>query len=290
MKTDTPRTDERKASFALDTIRQLETKLAAVTEQLKAAQDGWHDEITKGLSELRRAESIYTKAQERAEKAEEQRDRLAAYRDEFEDVAEIAIDILAGNHPLIDWRDAGQSELLRKLCQHLEENAPLSAMDEVREQRDEWKAKFIQQNKDLGCEMMDPNGTIWDYAKKLQTQLPTITKQRDKSYIEIEDLNYELTAVTEQRDRLETILKECLYEMPCSYVPNHTVENLPLMIASQTSMFAEEITRGEKLEKQRDLLIEVLEVTLNATVLNHRKDRWHSDAEYALHKIKLNLK
>ena len=41
---------------------------------------------------------------------------------------------------------------------------------------------------------------------------------------------------------------------------------------------------------QRDLLIEVLEVTLNATVLNHRRDRWHSDAEYALNKIKLNLK
>jgi len=36
------------------------------------------------------------------------------------------------------------------------------------EQRDEWKAKYIQQNKDLGCEMMDPNGTIWDYAKKVQ--------------------------------------------------------------------------------------------------------------------------
>ena len=30
---DTPRTDERKASFALDTIRQLETELTAVTEQ-----------------------------------------------------------------------------------------------------------------------------------------------------------------------------------------------------------------------------------------------------------------
>ena len=89
---------------------------------------------------------------------------------------------------------------------------------------------------------------------------------------------------------LEKILKDCLYEMPCSYVPNHTVENLPRMIASQTSMFAEEITHSEKLVKQRDLLIEVLEVALNATVLNHRKDRWHSDAEYALHKIKLNLK
>ncbi len=46
----------------------------------------------------------------------------------------------------------------------------------------------------------------------------------------------------------------------------------------------------DRLEKQRDLLIEVLEVTLNATVLNHRRDRWHSDAEYALNKIKLNLK
>ena len=57
-------------------IKQLERELTAVTKQLKAAQNGWHDEITKGLSELRRAESIYTKAQERAERAEEQRDRL----------------------------------------------------------------------------------------------------------------------------------------------------------------------------------------------------------------------
>jgi len=39
------------------------------------------------------------------------------------------------------------------------------------EQRDEWKAKYIQQNKDLGCEMMDPNGTIWDHAKKVQLEL-----------------------------------------------------------------------------------------------------------------------
>ena len=38
-------------------------------------------------------------------------------------------------------------------------------------ERDEWKAKYIQQNKDLGCEMMDPNGTIWDYANKVQTEI-----------------------------------------------------------------------------------------------------------------------
>ena len=33
MNTETPRTDERKASFALDTIHQLERELKAVTEQ-----------------------------------------------------------------------------------------------------------------------------------------------------------------------------------------------------------------------------------------------------------------
>jgi len=67
----------------LHKIRTLESSLAAVTEQLKAAQDGWRDEITKGLSELRRAESIYTQAQERAERAEEQRDRLAEALKEY---------------------------------------------------------------------------------------------------------------------------------------------------------------------------------------------------------------
>jgi len=41
---DTPRTDERKASFALDTIRQLERELTAVTEQrdrLAEALEQW---------------------------------------------------------------------------------------------------------------------------------------------------------------------------------------------------------------------------------------------------------
>ena len=47
-------------------------------------------------------------------------------------------------------------------------------------ERDEWKAKYTQQNKDLGCEMMDPNGTIWDYAKKVQRELTVVTKQRDQ--------------------------------------------------------------------------------------------------------------
>jgi hypothetical protein len=46
-------------------------------------------------------------------------------------------------------------------------------------ERDEWESKYIQQNKDLGCEMMDPNGTIWDHAKTLQRERDEARGQRD---------------------------------------------------------------------------------------------------------------
>ena len=48
--TPTPRTDERKASFALDTIRQLVTELTAVTEQrdgLRSGIDYASDQLTR---------------------------------------------------------------------------------------------------------------------------------------------------------------------------------------------------------------------------------------------------
>ena len=44
-------------------------------------------------------------------------------------------------------------------------------------ERDEWKAKYIQQNKDLGCELRDPNGTIWDHAKTLQSEVEHLKSQ-----------------------------------------------------------------------------------------------------------------
>ena len=44
------------------------------------------------------------------------------------------------------------------------------SMRRIEREREEWKAKYIQQNKDLGCEQMDPNGTIWDHAKTLQRE------------------------------------------------------------------------------------------------------------------------
>jgi len=93
----------------------------------------------------------------------------------------------------------------------------------VTEQRDQWKDKYIQQNKDLGYELRDPNGTIWSECKRLQTELDVVTEQRDEA-LEYADklaqglpdgmlpkdvevlreancgLAMELTALTEQRE------------------------------------------------------------------------------------------
>jgi hypothetical protein len=119
--TPTPRTDERKASFALDTIRQLETELIAVTEQ-----------------------------------------------------------------------------------------------------RDQWKDKYIQQNKDLGHELRDPNGTIWSECKRLQTDLDAVTKQRDGLRSGIDYASDQLHTVTEQRDELlrynEAFRKETLICADCDAI------------------------------------------------------------------------
>lgn len=44
---------------------------------------------------------------------------------------------------------------------------------------DDWKARYIQQNKDLGYEMRDPNLTIWGHAKKLQDENKSLQDQLD---------------------------------------------------------------------------------------------------------------
>ena len=107
-------------------------------------------------------------------------------------------------------------------------------------ERDEWKAKYIQQNKDLGCEMMDPNGTIWDYAKKVQRELTVVTKQRDQleGRLRVELGGHPdselwgdagliaatmrcvdaLDTVTEQRDRLAAALIKCREDSVCEQV------------------------------------------------------------------------
>jgi predicted phage gp36 major capsid-like protein len=37
-------------------------------------------------------------------------------------------------------------------------------------ERDAWKAKFIKANKDYGCELRDPYGTIWEHAEELRKE------------------------------------------------------------------------------------------------------------------------
>jgi hypothetical protein len=44
-------------------------------------------------------------------------------------------------------------------------------------ERNEWKAKFIQANKDYGFELRDPCGTIWDHAKRLQQENERLTSE-----------------------------------------------------------------------------------------------------------------
>jgi len=107
-------------------------------------------------------------------------------------------------------------------------------LNAVTYQRDQWKDKYIQQNKDLGHELRDPNGTIWSECKRLQTELDAVTKQRDKidlMYHKIikevlecdqipacqrEDDQLEppwevIARVREQRDRLAEALREMQY-------------------------------------------------------------------------------
>jgi chromosome segregation ATPase len=80
----------------------------------------------------------------------------------------------------------------------------------VTEQRDQWKDKYIQQNKDLGHELRDPNGTIWSECKRLQTELDAVTKQRDGLRSGIDYASDQLHTVTEQRDRLAEACKKLM--------------------------------------------------------------------------------
>lgn len=92
----------------------------------------------------------------------------------------------------------------------LSEHDPLAWPEFARKlerERDEWKAKYIQQNKDLGCEMMDPNGTIWDHAKTLQRERDEARRQandmREKWLAKglcCEHLGAELHEAINQRD------------------------------------------------------------------------------------------
>jgi hypothetical protein len=43
--------------------------------------------------------------------------------------------------------------------------------DAALKESNEWKKKFKDLNRELMCELRDPNGTIWEHARNLQKQL-----------------------------------------------------------------------------------------------------------------------
>ena len=100
-------------------------------------------------------------------------------------------DIARGNHVVpTEWaqnlerqRDFWREKYATEATEHM------LSINKICNERDEWKAKYIQQNKDLSCEMMDPNGTIWDYAKKVQTEITAVTKERDEARAVADELS-----------------------------------------------------------------------------------------------------
>jgi hypothetical protein len=96
---------------------------------------------------------------------------------------------------------------------------PVQDILDLRRERDEWKAKFIQQNKDLGCEMMDPAGSIWDYACGLQ---------RENVQLKREVINWKTAhdIAIEQRDRAQDAIEMMLKDSACRRIPAYTKEQL----------------------------------------------------------------
>jgi hypothetical protein len=141
---------------------------------------------------------------------------------------------------------------------------PERELDAARHERDEWKAKYVQQNKDLGCEMMDPNGTIWEHAAKIQ-------QQRDR-------LERELVEANEYADKLAAgypdgmlpkdieVLREANYEFAQEI---HGLREQRDVIMGRLS---ETHTRMTEAEKQRDRLAVICGELIAAVRINSMHD------------------
>ncbi len=51
---------------------------------------------------------------------------------------------------------------------------------ELISERNDWKQKFKKLDAELRAELRDPNGTIWEYAAKLQWQVDELQRKLDK--------------------------------------------------------------------------------------------------------------
>ncbi len=164
MNTDTPETDGEWNRLACQDHPEFERNLADFARKLERERDEVLEQVQQLNHQLARSQEAGT----------------IWYRRCFSDDAEWNLGELT---KLTDERDELRDLLQEEQRLHIQ---TLNERDEARQwesqalvariQRDEWKAKYIQQNKDLGCEQMDPNGTIWDHAKKLQAELDAARK------------------------------------------------------------------------------------------------------------------
>lgn len=97
-----------------------------------------------------------------------------------------------------------------------------------------------------------------ELLNKQDSELTAVTEQRDGLRWGIDYASDQLHKVTEQRDKEREMYQKS---------------------------YSAELARSNHYKQQRDRLAENLERALNATVLNHRRDRWHIDAEYTLQLI-----
>ena len=71
----------------------------------------------------------------------------------------------------------GPSDVQQGMCQecriellHCKLAQAEETADHFKGRADEYAAKLAQAHKDYGCELLDPPGTIWDHAAKVQAE------------------------------------------------------------------------------------------------------------------------
>ena len=82
-------------------------------------------------------------------------------------------------------------------------------MEQLSDENERLKAKIKQLHKDYGCELKDPNGTIWEYAEKLKIENDRF-KMMQEEFIYLEDNPSEYGAMKEQIEDLESQLAKAV--------------------------------------------------------------------------------
>ncbi len=257
--TPTPRTDEfSKTAYDTDIDDYVAyNKAVAFAQNLERELTAALDASTQWEAEAWRSDELL---EQRDNELTAAREELVETRKDFMCLAE-----------LLDGHDATECRM------------NLVRLKEQRDRLEEALANIARQNlseemDDHSCERADWQGGYESIVKIAREAIQSLNQPTNRT------MNDTPTPTpTPRTDDLEfNLIEFCYNQIRFPKMSDHA-RKLELELTAVTE-------QRDRLEKQRDLLIEVLEVTLNATVLNHRRDRWHSDAEYALNKIKLNLK